>query len=143
SCGAGNNTQLTESAARVLVSVMDLRSAPAVRFRRHSTQAVHRPHFVRDPPPPARSRGTICDSSASFCTPAFRTLRYTGYVGEIVVLCPFAPRSLGPPSPTYNSPPPAGFTDGTTEALAIAITPCPPPNWRVAPNPMFPPAARR
>jgi hypothetical protein len=51
---------------------------------------------------------------------------FNGYAGAILVIVPFAPRYLSAPSSTYNIPPPAGFTDGTTEALAIAITPCSP-----------------
>jgi hypothetical protein len=56
------------------------------------------------------------------------------YAVAIVVIAPFDPRYLSAPSSTYNIPPPAGFTDGTTEALPIAITPCPAPNWLVSPE---------
>ncbi|WP_139297475.1 hypothetical protein [Nitrosomonas communis] len=37
--------------------------------------------------------------------------------------------------------PSAGCTDGAAEALAIAKTPCPAPNWLVVPKPIWPPAA--
>src|SRR6516225_1303768 len=67
----------------------------------------------------------------------------TGYAGATVVIVPFDPRYLSSPSSTYNIPPPAGFTDGGTDALAIAITPCPAPNWLVVLKPMLPPAASR
>jgi hypothetical protein len=67
----------------------------------------------------------------------------TGYAGATVVIVPFGPRYLSSPSSTYNIPPPAGFTDGGTDALAIAITPCPAPNWLVVLKPMLPPAASR
>src|SRR5436309_7353559 len=59
------------------------------------------------------------------------------YAGAIVVIAPFYPRYLSAPSSTYNISPPAEFTEGTIEALAIAITPYPAPNWPVAPKPMY------
>src|SRR6266446_4897664 len=72
-----------------------------------------------------------------------KTQGRTGYAGATVVIVPFDPRYLSSPSSTYNIPPPAGFTDGGTDALAIAITPCPAPNWLVVLKPMLPPAASR
>ncbi|WP_090690818.1 hypothetical protein [Nitrosomonas sp. Nm34] len=47
-----------------------------------------------------------------------------------------------PPS-TNKIPPSAGATDEATEALAIAMTLCPAPNWLVVSKQILPPAERQ
>jgi hypothetical protein len=66
--------------------------------------------------------------------------RARGQPGAIVVTVPAEPRYLSAPFSTKRTPPPLGLTDGTTSALAMAMTPLPAPNWLPVRKPMLPPA---